>query len=262
MNADGGAEACLGGAVSEHADADAKEQVQAIHLLCAAIAVEVESARRDDLGRDGLRRVFGLVQQLDQANLGVRSALEAAADRAAAKQSGELVVGVWDAARNLETAVTVGTAVFTAFTTGISDLASQLRPQAARALNTQHLRELVAQGVAARTAAKTFLAAMLLQTPAPTTAAAAGLAVRSAGAMGQGLFAIVDLAPGTIIGEYKGEVLDAAELGARYPARTDSDYVRFDHSSSSLCARRDWVLSQSRCNCLPCVCGSTVNASR
>ena len=53
MSSDAGTGACLGGAVSEHADADAKEQVQAIHLLCAAIAVEVESARRDDLGRDG-----------------------------------------------------------------------------------------------------------------------------------------------------------------------------------------------------------------
>jgi hypothetical protein len=232
MSADAGiARGSIGGAVKEHADADAGEEVQTIELLCATIAVEADPSRRDDLGRDGYRRVLGLVQRIEQANAGVRSALQAAADRSAAGQHSTQVVGVWEAARNLETAVTVGTAVFTAFTNGITELGPELRPRAARALNTHHLRELVAQGIGARAAAKQFLSAVLLQTAAPVSAAATGVAVQNAGAMGQGLFAAVDLAPGTVVGEYRGEPLDALALHARYPARTDCDYVRCDHLS-------------------------------
>jgi hypothetical protein len=226
MSAGAGAAASLGGAVREHADIDATKQVQAIQLLCAEIATEPDSSRRDDLGRDGYRRVLGLVQQLEQANTGVRSSLEAAADRSAAAQRGVQVVGVWLAARTLEMAVTIGTAVFGAFATGIAELESKLRPRAARALNTAHLRELVARSVGARTAAKQFLSTVLLQIPAPVSVATAGVAVQSAGAMGQGLFATTGLPPGTVVGEYRGEVLDAVAFDARYPARTDCDYVR------------------------------------
>jgi hypothetical protein len=224
----------LGGAVSEHADADASTQVQAVNVLCAAIAVEADASRREELGREGYRRVLELVQGLEQANLGVRSAFEAAADRSATAatagngggQRGAQVIGVWEAARRLEAAVTVGTAVFGAFTTGMTELGSELRPRVSRALNTQHLRELVSQGIASRTAAKKFLSAVLLQAPAP--AMPSFLAVRGAGVMGQGLFATAALEPGTIVGEYKGEVLDAAALDARYPGHTDCDYVRAD----------------------------------
>ena len=223
----------LGGAVSEHADADASTQAQAVNVLCAAIAVVGDASRREELGREGYRRVLELVQGLEQANLGVRSAFEAAADRSATAatagngggQRGAQVIGVWEAARRLEAAVTVGTAVFGAFTTGMTELGSELRPRVSRALNTQHLRELVSQGIASRTAAKKFLSAVLLQGPA---SAMPFLAVRGAGVMGQGLFATAALEPGTIVGEYKGEVLDAAALAARYPGHTDCDYVRAD----------------------------------
>ena len=230
MSSDAVAGASLGGAVREHADVDASEQVEAMQLLCANIATEPDSSRRDDLGRDGYRRVLGLVQRLQQANVGVRSALEAAADRSTGGQRGMQVVEVWQAARALEMAVTIGTAVFGAFANGITELEPKLRPRAARALNTAHLRELVAQSVGARAAAKQFLSAVLLQVPAPDSVAAARVAVKSAGVMGQGLFATVGLAPGTIVGEYRGEVLDALALDARYPARTDCDYVRCDCS--------------------------------
>jgi hypothetical protein len=233
MSAEAGKGATLGGAAREHADADASEQAQAMQLLCADIATEPDPSRRDELGRDGYRRVLGLVQRIEQANVGVRSALEAAADRTGAGQRGVHVVGVWEAARSLEMAVTVGTAVFGAFATGITELQPKLRPRAARALNTGHLRELVAQGVGARTAAKQFLSAVLLQVPPPSSVAAAGVVVQSAGVMGQGLFAMVGLAPGTVVGEYKGEVLDALALDARYSTRTDCDYVRHDHFASS-----------------------------
>ena len=228
----------LGGAVSEHADADASTQAQAVNVLCAAIAVVGDASRREELGREGYRRVLELVQGLEQANLGVRSAFEAAADRSATAatagngggQRGAQVIGVWEAARRLEAAVTVGTAVFGAFTTGMTELGSELRPRVSRALNTQHLRELVSQGIASRTAAKKFLSAVLLQAPA---SAMPFLAVRGAGVMGQGLFATAALEPGTIVGEYKGEVLDAAALDARYPGHTDCDYVRADLTLSS-----------------------------
>ena len=223
----------LGGAVSEHADTDASTQAQAVNVLCAAIAVVGDASRREELGREGYRRVLELVQGLEQANLGVRSAFEAAADRSATAatagngggQRGAQVIGVWEAARRLEAAVTVGTAVFGAFTTGMTELGSELRPRVSRALNTQHLRELVSQGIASRTAAKKFLSAVLLQAPA---SAMPFLAVRGAGVMGQGLFATAALEPGTIVGEYKGEVLDVAALDARYPGHTDCDYVRAD----------------------------------
>ena len=256
MSADGGtAGASFGGAAKEHADADADEQVQAMNLLCATIAVEADLSRRDDLGRDGYRRVLGLVQRIEQANVGVRSALQAAGDRSAAGQHGTQVVGVWEAARNLEMAVTVGTAVFTAFTNGITKLGPDLRPRAARALNTHHLRELVAQGIRARAAAKQFLSAVLLQTPAPLSAAAIGVAVQPAGTMGQGLFATADLAPGTVVGEYRGEVLDALALHARYPARAECDYVRCDHPSLWLpsCSRHT-ICAEKRAPARRCVC--------
>ena len=226
MSADAGAGATLGGATREHADIDASEQVQAMQLLCADIATEPDPSRRDDLGRHGYRSVLGLVQRIEQANACVRSALEAAADRNGVGQRGMHVVGVWEAARSLEMAVTVGTAVFGAFAAGITELQPKLRPRAARALNTAHLRELVAQGVGARTAAKQFLSTVLLQIPTSSSVAAAGVAVQSAGVMGQGLFATVGLAPGTVVGEYKGEVLDASGVDARYPGRTECDYVR------------------------------------
>ena len=93
MSADAGiARGSIGGAVKEHADADAGEEVQTIELLCATIAVEADPSRRDDLGRDGYRRVLGLVQRIEQANAGVRSALQAAADRSAAGQHSTHVV--------------------------------------------------------------------------------------------------------------------------------------------------------------------------
>lgn len=230
----GAGQASLGAAVSEHAKADAGEQVQALELLCAAIAVEPDPSRRDHLGREGLRYVLELVQRLEKANLDVRSSLETAADRRAAVQRGPQVVGVWEATRNLETAVTVGTAVFSAFASGITELGPELRPRAARALNTQHLRELVAHGVAARVAAKQFLSAVLLQNVAPVSAAAVGVAVKSAGVMGQGLFATVDLVAGTVVGEYKGEVMDVAAFESRYPDRSDCDYVSHMYIVASL----------------------------
>ena len=160
MSADGVAAAggSLAGAVGEHASSDASSQSEAVTLLCASITVEKDAARREELGREAYRRVLGLAQSLEQAVAGIRSAFEAAADRgrqqaasaaaaagsasASAVVGGAQVIGVWEAARDLEEAVTVGTAVFNAFVSGMSELGDR-RPKVARVLNTQHLRELV-----------------------------------------------------------------------------------------------------------------------
>lgn len=231
----------LAGAVSEHASSDASSQADACALLCASIMVEKAAAKREELGREGYRQVLGLAQSLEQAVTSIRSAFEAASDRgrqrAAAGSSsgtgavqaigGGEVIAVWEAAKDLEEAITIGATVFNAFVSGINALGPKVRPKVARVLNTQHLRELVSQGIATRTAAKQFLTAVLLETAAaPATAEATGLVISDTDSMGRGLFASAVVDPGCVVGEYRGHVLDAAGLAAKYPAGGEgSDYL-------------------------------------
>ena len=66
---------------------------------------------------------------------------------------------------------------------------------------------------------------LLLSAPAPATAEAAGLAIMDADDMGRGLFASGVIEPGCVVGEYRGEALDAAGLATKYPGSEGSDYL-------------------------------------
>lgn len=127
------------------------------------------------------------------------------------------IVPVYDAARRVEGAVTVGTAVFSSF----------VRRGAADAALSSKLRRLVLRAVAIRTATKELLAQKLLRSPAPESAAALGLKVRAAEGMGRGLFATRALEEGVVIGQYTGDVLDVTDFVTRYPdgGKERGDYV-------------------------------------
>ena len=209
------------GAASEHAAAEGEAQAEAMAALCAALGAEADAARREELGREGFKRVLTATQSTAAATAAVRAAFEAAADRSATGGRGAQVVAVWEVTKRLEGAITSSTALFSAFARGVGELGER-RPKAAQALNTDHLRKVVLEAVGARRAAKEFLVAVLLGTPAPPTAEAASLAVRPAGAMGQGIFATAPLPCGQVVGEYRGEPLDALGMARRYPGSVDA----------------------------------------